>query len=160
MELGDSRVRVHIVDDDPSFTTAMARRLKQAGYNVATYTSAEQLLDRLPTGNEPSCIILDVRMPGLDGPALQKRLSELGSTMPIVFLTAYADTRTVVQTLKAGALDFLTKPVASHDVLAAVATALRHHQAWLDQRRPLDGIRARLARPTLPSLILVAPCLL
>ena len=108
MELGDSRGRVHIVDDDPSFATAIARRLKQAGYDVATYTSARQLLDRLPTGNEPSCIILDVRMPGLDGPALQKRLSELGSTMPIVFLTAYADTRTVVQTLKAGALDFLT----------------------------------------------------
>ena len=146
MELGDSRVRVHIVDDDPSFTTAMARRLKQAGYDVATYASAQHLLDRLPTGNEPSCIILDVQMPGLDGPALQKRLSELGSTMPIIFLTAYADTPTVVRTLKAGALDFLTKPVASHDVLCSGRDGAEHHQAWLDQQRPLDGIRARLAR--------------
>ncbi len=146
MELGDSRGRVHIVDDDPSFATAIARRLKQAGYDVATYTSARQLLDRLPTGNEPSCIILDVRMPGLDGPALQKRLGELGATLPVIFLTGHADTPTIVRTLKAGAHDFLSKPVVSGDLLAAVAKALRDHQAWLDQRRPLDDIRARLAR--------------
>ena len=126
--------RIHIVDDDPSFRTAMERRLKQAGYNVATYTSAQQLLDRLPTGNEPSCIILDVQMPGLDGPALQKRLSELGSTLPIIFLTGHADTPTVVQTLKAGAQDFLTKPVASDDTACAVEKALADQRAWRDQQ--------------------------
>ena len=97
----------------------MGRRLTQAGYTVTTYATAQHLLDNLPTGDEPGCIILDVQMPGLAGPALQKRLGELGSTMPIIFLTAYADTRTVVQTLKAGALDFLTKPVASDDLLAS-----------------------------------------
>ena len=82
---------VHIVDDDASFGTAMERRLKQAGYDVATYPSALHLLVNLPTESVPSCIILDVRIPDLDGPALQKRLAELGSTLPIIFLTGYAD---------------------------------------------------------------------
>ena len=82
---------VHIVDDDASFRTAMERRLKQAGYEVATYPSALHLLVNLPTESVPSCIILDVRIPGLDGPALQKRLGELGSTLPIIFLTGYPD---------------------------------------------------------------------
>ena len=145
MEPEHSQRRVHIVDDDASLRVAMGRRLTQAGYTVTTCATAQHLLDNLPTGNEPGCIILDVRLPGLDGPALQRRLGELGSTMPIIFLTGYADTRIVVQTLKAGALDFLAKPVASDDLLHAVEKALRHHQALLDQRGTLDGIRARLA---------------
>ncbi len=145
MEPEHSQRRVHIVDDDASLRVAMGRSLTQAGYTVTTCATAQHLLDNLPTGNEPGCIILDVRLPGLDGPALQRRLGELGSTMPIIFLTGYADTRIVVQTLKAGALDFLAKPVASDDLLHAVEKALRHHQALLDQRGTLDGIRARLA---------------
>ena len=78
--------RVHIVDDDVSFRTAIARRLKNAGYEVAVYPSAQDLLDRLPSESESGCILLDVRIPGLSGPELQERLSELGSTLPIVFL--------------------------------------------------------------------------
>jgi FixJ family two-component response regulator len=123
----------------------MERRLKEAGYDVATYASAQQLLDRLPTGNEPGCLVLDVQMPGLDGPALQKRLSELGSTMPIIFLTGYADTPTVVRTVKAGAHDFLTKPVQGDELLRTLEKALADQQAWRDQQSALDSIRARLA---------------
>jgi FixJ family two-component response regulator len=126
----------------------MARRLKHAGYDVATYASAQQLLDRLPSHNEPSCIILDVRMPGLDGPALQKRLSELGPTLPIIFLTGHADTRTVVQTLKAGADDFLTKPVSSDDLLQAIERALAHHELARGLKTELDMVRAHLAALT------------
>ena len=148
MELGHSRGRIHVVDDDPSFLTAMERGLQRAGYDVVTYPSALHLLANFPTESVPSCIILDVRIPGFDGPAMQQRLAELGSTMPIIFLTGYADTRTVVQTLKAGALDFLTKPVASDDLLHTVEKALRLHQALLDQRGTLDSIRARLATLT------------
>ena len=148
VEPGHSRGRIHIVDDDQSLRTAMERRLKQAGYDVVTYASAQQLLDHLPTGNEPSCLVLDVQMPGLDGPALQKRLKELGSTLPIVFLTGYADTPTVVRTLKAGAHDFLNKPVQSDELLRALEKALADQRAWRDQQSALDGIRARLARLT------------
>jgi FixJ family two-component response regulator len=78
---------VHVVDDDASFRTAIERRLKKSGYEVATYTSAQQLLDRLPNESELGCILLDVRIPGLSGPELQDRLSEFGSTLPMVFLT-------------------------------------------------------------------------
>src|ERR1700759_3048224 len=78
---------VHVVDDDPSFLKAIERRLRFAGYGVATHISAQHLLDDLPNGSEPSCILLDVLMPGLDGPALQSRLSELGSILPIVFFS-------------------------------------------------------------------------
>jgi FixJ family two-component response regulator len=90
----------------------MERRLKKAGYEVAIYPSAQDLLDRLPSEGEAGCILLDVRIPGLSGPELQGRLSELGSTLPIVFLTGYADVRTTVRAIKAGAEDFLTRPVS------------------------------------------------
>ena len=80
---------VHVVDDDASFRTAIERRLKKAGFDVATYPSALDLLDRLPDEDRPGCILLDVRIPGLSGPQLQKRLSELGLTLPIVFLSGY-----------------------------------------------------------------------
>ena len=116
-------VLVHVVDDDASFRTAMQRRLKKAGYEVAIYPSAQDLLDRLPDENESGCILLDVRIPGLSGPQLQDRLGELGSTLPIVFLTGRADIQTTVRAIKAGAEDFLTKPVASGDLLAAVERA-------------------------------------
>ena len=78
---------VHIIDDDASFRTAIERLLTQAGYEVATYPSALHLLVSLPNERTRSCILLDVRLPGMDGPALQKRLIELGSTLPILFLT-------------------------------------------------------------------------
>ena len=139
---------VHIVDDDASFRTAMERRLKHAGYEVATYPSALHLLVNLPTESIPSCILLDVRIPGLDGPALQKRLGELGSTLPIIFLTGYPDIPATVQAIKAGADDFLTKPVASDDLFRAIEKAFAHHQTLRDLKDKLDSVRARLGRLT------------
>jgi FixJ family two-component response regulator len=94
--------RVYVVDDDASFRTAIERRLKKAGYEVVTYPSAQHLLDRMPGENELGCILLDVRIPGLSGPELQCRLSELGSTLPIVFLSGYPDVPTTVRTIRAG----------------------------------------------------------
>ena len=139
---------VHVVDDDASFRTAIERRLKKAGYEVATYPSAQHLLDRLPNENELGCILLDVRIPGLSGPELQARLSELGSTLPIVFLTGYADVQTTVRAIKAGAEDFLTKPVSSEDLLGAIERALAHHRAARSQRDKLDVVRAHIATLT------------
>jgi FixJ family two-component response regulator len=139
---------VHVVDDDASFRTAIERRLRKAGYDVAIYPSAQDLLDRLPDESESGCILLDVRIPGLSGPELQDRLSELGSTLPIVFLTGFADVQTTVRAIKAGAEDFLTKPVSSEDLLAAVERALAHHQAARGQRGRLDTVRAHIAKLT------------
>jgi RNA polymerase sigma factor (sigma-70 family) len=136
------------VDDDASFRTAIERRLKQAGYEVATYPSAQHLLDRLPSESELSCILLDMRIPGLSGPELQARLSELGSTLPIVFLTGYAEVPTTVRAIKAGAEDVLTKPVSSEELLGAIERALAHHQVTRNQRNRLDAVRAHIAKLT------------
>jgi FixJ family two-component response regulator len=122
----DSRGRIHVVDDDPSFARAIERLLKQAGYEVRTYASAQHLLDDLPTGDEPGCIVLDVQIPGMTGPQLQERLNELGSTLPIIFLTGHPDIPAIVRAIKAGAHDFLTKPVSSDDLLAAIKKVLAH----------------------------------
>ena len=126
----------------------MERRLKQAGYEVATYPSALHLLVNLPTESIPSCILLDVRIPGLDGPALQKRLGELGSTLPIIFLTGYPDIPATVQAIKAGADDFLTKPVTSDDLFRAIERAFAHHRTLRDLKDKLDSVRARVGRLT------------
>jgi RNA polymerase sigma factor (sigma-70 family) len=139
---------VHIVDDDASFRTAIERRLKKAGYEVTTYPSAQALLDRLPKKSELGCILLDVRIPGLSGPELQGRLSEIGSTLPIVFLTGYADVQTTVRAIKAGAEDVLTKPVSSEELLGAIERALAHHEVTRGQRTQLDAVRAHIAKLT------------
>ena len=140
--------RVHIVDDDASFLKALERRLKHAGYEVETYASALQLLLNLPTESVPSCIVLDVRIPELSGPELQKRLAELGSTLPIIFLTGHADIPTTVRTVKAGAHDFLTKPVATSDLFSAIEKAFAHHRAFRAQQDKLGAINAQVATLT------------
>ena len=126
----------------------MERRLTKAGYEVAAYPSALHLLVNLPAESIPSCILLDVRIPGLDGPALQKRLGELGSTLPIIFLTGYPDIPATVQAIKAGADDFLTKPVASDDLFRAIEKAFEHRQRTSALKDKLDSARARLGRLT------------
>ncbi|WP_063684847.1 response regulator transcription factor [Bradyrhizobium stylosanthis] len=139
---------VHVVDDDASFRTAIERRLKLAGYDVATYASAQDLLDAAPDDTRPGCILLDVRIPGLSGPELQSRLIAAGSNLPIIFLTGHADTPTTVQAIKAGAEDFLTKPVSSELLLDAIARALARQDAARSQRGRLDGFRVHLATLT------------
>jgi RNA polymerase sigma factor (sigma-70 family) len=139
---------VHIVDDDASFRTAMERRLKHAGYEVATYASAQHLLDDLPSESVRSCLLLDVRIPELSGPELQERLSELGSTLPIILLTGYADIPATVRAIKAGADDFLTKPVSSDDLLQAIERAIAHHEVTRGLKSKLDAVRAHVAALT------------
>jgi len=139
---------VHVVDDDASFRTAIERRLKKAGYSVATYASSQHLLERLPDESELGCILLDVRIPDLSGPELQDRLSKLGSILPIVFLTGHADVATTVRTIKAGAEDFLTKPVSSEKLLRAIEQAMAHHYASRGQKQKLDALRDLLGTLT------------
>ncbi|MEO8317175.1 MAG: response regulator [Bradyrhizobium sp.] len=140
--------RIHFVDDDASYRTAMERRLKLAGYHVATYPSAQQLLDRLPDESEPGCILLDVQIPGLSGPELQERLKEIGSTLPIVFLTGHAETQITVRAIKAGAEDVLTKPVESERLLGAIERAMARHDAVRGEQKKLGNMRAQVAELT------------
>ncbi len=133
---------VYIVDDDASLRNALKRLLNKAGYSVETYPSAQELLDRLPDETQPGCILSDVRMPGLSGPDLQTQLKQLGSTLPIIFLTGHADVRTTVRTVKAGAHDFLTKPVSSDQLLPAINRALEGHETSWAAKTAIDRLRA------------------
>ena len=132
---------VHIVDDDESFRTATQRLLRASGYAVETYESAEQLLQRLPDDAGPSCILLDIRIPGLSGPDLQDRLAALGSHLPIVFLTGHADIPTTVKVMKAGADDLLTKPVTKDELIAALERAMARSRAWREKNEHLHSLQ-------------------
>jgi FixJ family two-component response regulator len=140
---------VHVVDDDHSFQTAIRRRLQLAGYEVQIYSSAEQFWDQRPNDNNRSgCLLLDVRIPGLSGPELQGRLKEAGSTLPIVFVSAHNDINIAVQTVKAGADDFLIKPVTSDVLLAAIERAIARHDASRKLQSELNLLRAHIATLT------------
>ena len=139
---------VHIVDDNATFRKAIERRLRQLGYETFTYPSAQDLLDRLPSDNVPSCILLDVRLPGMSGPELQERLKELGSTLPIIFLSGYSDIPTTVRTMKAGGEDFLIKPVSSDDLLQSVEGAIARHNAALKSKQTLKAVLSLTATLT------------
>ena len=135
---------VHVVDDDPLFLIAIQLLLEAAGHQVITYASAQQLLDRRPDENSPGCILLDVHMPGLSGSELQNRLTELGSTLPIVFLRAYMDITVTVKAIKAGAHNFFIKPVRSDELLKALEKAIAQHETALALKGELEALRARL----------------
>ena len=109
-----------------------------------TYPSAQHLLDNLPSEDVPGCILLDVQIPGLTGPELQERLRKLGSTLPIIFITGYPDIPATVRAIKAGADDFLTKPVSSDDLLRAVERALANHKLARDLTSKLDIVRVHV----------------
>jgi RNA polymerase sigma factor (sigma-70 family) len=139
---------VYIVDDDAAFRTAIERSLKHAGYEVAAYPSAQHLLDNLPSEVELGCILLDVRMPELSGPELQGRLNELGSILPIIFLTGYPDIPTTVRGIKAGAEDFLTKPVSSDKLLQTIQRAIAHHNSTYRLKSRLNVVHSHIAALT------------
>jgi FixJ family two-component response regulator len=138
---------IHVVDDDVSFRTAVARLLKACGYQVALYESARQLLEK-PPSTDPGCILLDVRMPGMSGHELQARLLNIGNTLPIVFLTGHGDIRMSVRAIKAGAEDFLSKPVSKKTLIEAIQRALVRDQEAREQNLRLASLRAVAATLT------------
>lgn len=117
-----------IVDDDTSFRTAIARLLDLRGYRVAQFGSANAFLDELRKGVDPACMLLDVRLPDLSGPALQEQLADLGSSLPIIFLTGFGDVPTTVRAIKAGAEDVLTKPVSEQTLVESIQRAIASSQ--------------------------------
>jgi FixJ family two-component response regulator len=138
---------IHVVDDDVSFRTAIARLLKACGYQIALYESARQLLER-PPGMELGCILLDVRMPGMSGHELQARLLKIGNALPIIFLTGHGDIRMSVRAIKAGAEDFLSKPVSKKALIEAIQRALVRHQEARERSLRLASLRAVAATLT------------
>jgi FixJ family two-component response regulator len=138
---------IHIVDDDASFRNSLAQLLQASGYEVALYNSAEQVL-HLPPGPEPGCILLDVRMPGLSGPELQERLVQSGSPLPIIFLSGQNSIPTTVQAIKAGAEDFLSKPIEKNVLLDAIERAIERCKATLARREQISVLQDRVSKLT------------
>jgi FixJ family two-component response regulator len=138
---------IHFVDDDDSLRSALQRLLTAAGHRVKAYASAgEFLLD--PPADAPGCLLLDLSMPGPSGLELQEALKRHDIRLPVIFLTGHGDLATGVRAMKAGAMDFLTKPVEREPLLAAIARALEADAAQRASRSADAELQARFARLT------------
>ena len=122
--------------------------MRESGYEILAYKSAQQLLERLAGNSVPGCILLDVQIPDLSGPELQDHLIKKGSTLPIIFLTGHGDIPTSVKAIKAGAEDFLTKPVTREQLLASIERAIARHERTKQQRDRVNSLRSLAGKLT------------
>ena len=122
--MAEGKAIVFVVDDDASVREGLGSLIRSAGLRVETFASAQEFLAR-SRADVPSCLVLDVRLPGLSGLDLQKRMAEVNIEIPIVFITGHGDVPTSVQAMKAGAVEFLTKPFADRDLLDAIQQAIK-----------------------------------
>jgi FixJ family two-component response regulator len=143
----DSQALVIVVDDDEAVRSSTRLLLKSVGLPAVTYSSAQEFLDNYDP-QQPGCVVLDVRMPGMSGLELQEKLAERDFGLPILFLTGHGDVPMAVRAMKQGAFDFLTKPVDGDVLVAAVRAAIARDQLTRAEQDWLDELRARLATLT------------
>ncbi|MGF6754962.1 response regulator transcription factor [Paraburkholderia sp. GAS334] len=136
---------VFVVDDDDSVRIALGRLIRSAGYQVEMFDSARAFLQRAGTVTCPACVVLDIQLPDLNGLELQR---ELNVSLPVIFITGYGDIAMTVGAMKAGASDFLAKPVHESDLLRAIDQALERATQTLNSRSELDQIQRRVDRLT------------
>jgi len=134
---------VFVVDDDPSVRKSLTRLIESAGYTVEAFASARDFL-KAATAGGPCCLVLDVRMPGMTGLALQRTLAQAVHRIPIVFVTGQGDIPMTVTAMKAGAVDFLTKPFAARDLLDAVQRAVEKDTRNLGTEARSRSLHARV----------------
>jgi FixJ family two-component response regulator len=140
-------VTIFLVDDDASVLRAMTRLLKGEGFNVESHASPRAFLDRAEHDG-PGCVVLDLRMPGLDGLAVQKALAEKGRLLPIVFVSGQGNVPASVEAMKAGAIDFLTKPFDDERLLAAVRSGIARSVIAREHLAGLRALELRVGRLT------------
>src|SRR6266700_4354269 len=133
---------VFVVDDDISVPESLESLIRSEGWEPETFKSAQEFLVR-PRALVPSCLVLDVSLPGLNGLDLQKRVAPDRIDMPIIFITGYGDVPTTVRAMKAGAVEFLTKPFADDALLSAIQNALERSRNALDEEAALRDLRNR-----------------
>jgi FixJ family two-component response regulator len=138
---------VFVVDDDPSVRAAVASLLRSVGHHPRLFGSAQEFLASVKADG-PSCLVLDVRMPGLGGLDCQRRLSDAGLRLPIIFMSGHGDIPMTVKVMKAGAVDFLTKPFRDQDLLDAVNQALECDRARRSEEFQTAAVRALYASLT------------
>jgi len=142
MAMGEAESIVFIIDDDPLYRRSSERLVRSIGFSVQSFESARDFLSsRRP--NAPSCLILDVRLPGLSGLDLQRELAEAGVHIPIIFVTGHGDIPMSVQAMKAGAVEFLTKPFRDQALLDAIRQAIGHDQVARQQHARSADLRRR-----------------
>jgi len=135
---------VFVVDDDISVREALEALIRSEGWQAETFASAQAFLAR-PRASVPSCLVLDVSLPDLNGLDLQKRIAVDRAEMPIIFITGYGDVPMTVQAMKAGAAEFLTKPFGDEALLSAIRQAIERSRAALGQEEEVRGLRSRYA---------------
>jgi FixJ family two-component response regulator len=133
---------VFVVDDDASVREALGSLVRSAGLGVATYATAQEFLSA-PRAELPSCLVLDVQLPGLSGLDLQRRMAEANLEIPIIFITGHGDVPTSVRAMKAGAVEFLTKPFGDDDLLTAIHEAIKRDRAARREHAGLSELRGR-----------------
>jgi FixJ family two-component response regulator len=143
----DTPAVVFIVDDDASVREALGRLIRSAGLRVEAFASAREFLDRART-EAPGCLVLDVRLPDLGGLDVQRRMVDANNEMPIVFITGHGDIPTTVRAMKAGAVEFLTKPLVEGDVLESIHQAIARDRVVRDHHAETTSLRARRASLT------------
>ncbi len=143
--MNDQAPTVFVVDDDAALRKALVRLLRAAEQTVETFESAQDFFARLPP-DRPGCLVLDVRMPGMSGLELQEALAARGRSWPVIFLTGHGDIPMSVKAMKAGAADFLTKPVKGRVLLEAVAAAFEADRRARASRATRDELAARLGK--------------
>jgi FixJ family two-component response regulator len=137
-----SAATVFIIDDDPNVRAAIVGLLKSVGLGSETFASAQEFLGRrLPEG--PSCLVLDVRLPGMNGLDVQRALAAAGVSTPIIFITGFGDIPMSVKAMKSGAVEFLTKPFNDQDLLDAIYSALDRDQTARQQQQELSSLQQR-----------------
>jgi len=133
---------VFVIDDDPDIRRAMQRLLKTVGLNAELFAAAQDFLERkMP--EVPSCLVLDLRLPGMSGLEVQRRLIEAGVKIPIIFITAHGDIPTSVRAMKSGAVEFLTKPFRDKDLLDAIEQALQRDEGARQQQNEIAVLQER-----------------
>jgi FixJ family two-component response regulator len=135
---------VFVVDDDASMREAISSLIRSAGLSVSTFSSAKEYLLQEPP-NVPACLVLDVRLPGMSGLELQRELTAVNKTIPIIFITGHGDIPMSVRAMKAGAVEFLAKPFRDKDLLDAIRQAIKHDEKAMQERTRLAELRARHA---------------
>jgi FixJ family two-component response regulator len=135
---------VFVVDDDVSVRESLDLLIAHEGLPVETFVTAQQFLSR-PRTHEPSCLILDLSLPGINGLDLQKKIAVERPDMPIIFITGHGDVPKTVQAMKAGAVEFLTKPFSNEVLLTAIRSALQRSKVLLDNEEQIQALRARYA---------------
>lgn len=134
---------VFVVDDDKAVRKSLERLIKSVDLTVQAFSSAREFLESDPSSG-PSCLVLDVRMPGLSGIDLQKELGKMGYTIPIIFITGYGDIPMSVRTMKRGAIDFLTKPINDQDLLDAIHRAIEKDKQTRREQDEIGTIQQRV----------------